>query len=675
MSPYQDDMNAKPRRRRTERFAENYVQEDLQSAPQTVSVSGRHGVQPPPPQGEEYPQQPVEHVPVYGYPPVRGAVPEGDMTSYPAQGGYQTGAYPVQNGNYPPQYPAAPYQQPYGWTQPVYPPQQPAQNWQQGAYYTGEQTPWTSTPPHAVEYEGEAPGGYGNTSMPVEAQPMPKPRLGGNGGGGRILKYALLAVAVVLILTAAALGGKQASEVGQLRAAVLPYDSLFCEGVYVDGIHLGGMTQEEAQEAVAKQAENRASSWHVDLMYQGSLVQSITAADLSMTVSVDEALEEAWQQGHASSDLLERKAAMDALIETPYQGFSALPSGNVAVIDSILSQLAAQVYQAPVDAYVKTFVPADRNHPFIIEPEVNGRRLDIEPIKSRLYEMVSSMESGKIDIQPETILASVTTADVQKKVQLRGTGYTPISTTSTENRNNNIRRAFQLITGKIIAPGQTFSFNDVVGKRTAANGFYEAIEYAYGNERMGYGGGVCQASTTIYLAAIRANLEIVKRQPHSAQVGYTEYGRDATVNLDGKAIDLVFRNNTDSNIYVAATVYKDRSLDKDHLLARVDIYGMDMGSGISYDLVTETTEILPAPLEPEIRKDTKAQYVTYTDDQYEYTSAKDGCVVKSYRVKYQNGQEVERTYLYTDTYKARTQVIYVGVTERMLETAEPELYY
>lgn len=670
MSPYQDDMNAKPRRRRTERFAENYVQQGTQGDPQAVSAGGWHGVQPPPPQGEKYPQQAAgSSVPVYDHPSGQNPLPGIDMTGYPAQSGYQTGAYPAQNGNYPPQYPAPYQQQPYGWTQSAYPPQPPAQNWQQGGYYTGERTPWTSTPPHAVEYEGKTP------PTPVGLQHMPKPRIGGNGGGGRILKGALLALAVVLILTAAVLGGKRASEVNQLRNAVTPYDSLFCEGVYVDGIHLGGMTQKEAQEAVVKQAENRASSWHVDLMYEGSLVQSITAADLSMTVSVDEALEEAWRQGHASSDLSERKAAMDALKETSYQGYSALPSGNVAVIDSILTQLAAQVYQAPADAYVKTFVPADRNQPFIIEPEVNGRRLDIAPIKSRLYEMVSSMESGKIDIQPETIPASVTTADVQKKVQLRGTGYTPISTTSTENRNNNIRRAFQMISGTIIPPGQTFSFNDVVGKRNAANGFYEAIEYAYGNERMGYGGGVCQASTTIYLAAIRSNLEIVKRQPHSAQVGYTEYGRDATVNLDGKAIDLVFRNNTDSNIYLAATVYKDRSLDKDHLLARVDIYGMDMGSGTTYDLVTETTEILPAPLEPEIRKDTKAQYVTYTDDLYEYTTAKDGCVVKSYRVKYQNGQEVERTYLYTDTYKARTQVIYVGVTERVLETVAPEPYY
>ena len=71
-----------------------------------------------------------------------------------------------------------------------------------------------------------------------------------------------------------------------------------------------------------------------------------------------------------------------------------------------------------------------------------------------------------------------------------------------------------------------FSFNTVVGKRTKANGFYQAIEYAYGDQRMGYGGGVCQASTTMYLAAAKANMTILKREPHSDAVGYLRQGRD-----------------------------------------------------------------------------------------------------------------------------------------------------
>lgn len=86
-------------------------------------------------------------------------------------------------------------------------------------------------------------------------------------------------------------------------------------------------------------------------------------------------------------------------------------------------------------------------------------------------------------------------------------------TSSTEERTNNIRVAFSKINGLIIPDGGKFSFNGVVGRRTEKNGFYKAIEYAYGTEVWGIGGGVCQASTTMYLAAIQAGLNITNRWP------------------------------------------------------------------------------------------------------------------------------------------------------------------
>ena len=73
-------------------------------------------------------------------------------------------------------------------------------------------------------------------------------------------------------------------------------------------------------------------------------------------------------------------------------------------------------------------------------------------------------------------------------------------------------------------PGEKFSFNGVVGERSIKNGFYEAVEYAYGTEVMGVGGGSCQASTTVYQAAVEAGLTITDRTPHSKEVSYASYG-------------------------------------------------------------------------------------------------------------------------------------------------------
>ena len=92
--------------------------------------------------------------------------------------------------------------------------------------------------------------------------------------------------------------------------------------------------------------------------------------------------------------------------------------------------------------------------------------------------MVSTMESGEVEIVPMTIAPTVTVADLKRNLMERATVSTPISSKSTENRTNNIRRCFQLISGTILKPGEKFSFNGVVGERSIKNGFYEAVEYA-----------------------------------------------------------------------------------------------------------------------------------------------------------------------------------------------------
>ena len=207
------------------------------------------------------------------------------------------------------------------------------------------------------------------------------------------------------------------------------------------------------------------------------------------------------------------------------------------------------------------------------------------------------------------------------------------------------------------------SFNSVVGKRTTDNGFFEAIEYAYGDEVIGVGGGVCQASTTLYQAAVVGGLEIVTREPHSDSVSYAAYGEDATVYWEGgRKIDLVIKNNTDQPLYFVAAVQSDPS-NRKRFVARVTIYGKSLGN-VRYELTSQTIEVLKPPVEPEYVKDKKGTYVTYTDQEHRVRKAKDGYVVESYRVKYVNEQVTERTLLYTDRYEPKAERIYVGVKKR-----------
>jgi len=394
----------------------------------------------------------------------------------------------------------------------------------------------------------------------------------------------------------------------------------------------------------------------------------INSYHLGMTVHVDDALNDAWLQGHTGATINERKAAMDALLVTPYEGSTALPSGNTAEIDNILNALADSAYIPAQDAY-EIFDPSvNLSSPFTIVPEVVGQYLDVMSIKAQVYDMVSRMESGVITLAPTPIYPTVTSEQVKQRTTLIASAYTSISTTSTDERDDNIARAAELINGTIIEPGRNFSFNNVVGPRTKNNGFQLATVYAYGKEEPGYGGGVCQVSSTMYWAAIRANLEIVKREQHGLKVNYTDPGFDATVNYDGRKIDFSFRNNTGSKLYIITKVMFNTRLDKNHYVVTCDLYGAAPEPGVTYDIVAIESDI-PMP-EPTIVPDKKAEHVVYTDETYT-EQGRVGTRVESFKVKYVNGEEVERTPLYTDIYDPVQTVTYVGVSQRPLPSETP----
>ena len=160
-----------------------------------------------------------------------------------------------------------------------------------------------------------------------------------------------------------------------------------------------------------------------------------------------------------------------------------------------------------------------------------------------------------------------------------------------------------------------------------------------------------------------AGLQVLKREPHSDKVSYSDLGKDATVYWYGKRrIDLTFRNNTDSTIYIVAAVKQD-STNKKRLNATVAIYGPDMGD-VRYEMESEIVETLPAPFKPEYKKDTNGTYVTYKDQQKSVSAAKEGYVVNCYLVEYTSGEMTNRKLMYTDRYEPKGEVIYVGVKDR-----------
>ena len=128
--------------------------------------------------------------------------------------------------------------------------------------------------------------------------------------------------------------------------------------------------------------------------------------------------------------------------------------------------------------------------------------------------------------------------------------YTTTYNTGNTNRSTNLRLACQAINGKILVDGETFSFNGIVGERTAAKGYREAIIYESGQEVGGIGGGICQVATTLFNAALKANFTIVERYQHSLTVHYAPLGYDAAIAWGSK--NLRFRNDSGVSVKVSA---------------------------------------------------------------------------------------------------------------------------
>jgi|GEM_PF-3419214 len=133
--------------------------------------------------------------------------------------------------------------------------------------------------------------------------------------------------------------------------------------------------------------------------------------------------------------------------------------------------------------------------------------------------------------------------------------YKTYFNTGEKNRSLNLKRASSAVDGIVLAPGEVFSFNKIVGPRTPENGYTKAIIFVSGNESYDYGGGVCQVSSTIYNAVLAAGLPVLERYSHSLPVAYVPKGYDATVAYGYK--DLRFSNNRKEAITIRCLVDGD----------------------------------------------------------------------------------------------------------------------
>ena len=238
-------------------------------------------------------------------------------------------------------------------------------------------------------------------------------------------------------------------------------------------------------------------------------------------------------------ELIRNEIKNVSLKDNPINLITYEKSPDVIDIDSIYKE----IHKDPVDAYYV-------QNPYQIYPSENGLdfAISIKEAKNLLNEDKDEYTIPLKVIYPNVTTSMLGTEAFPDLLSDFSTNYT----VSNRDRTTNLILASNKINGLVLMPGETFSYNKIVGERTISAGYKEAPIYVEGRVENGVGGGICQIATTLYNAALYANLEIVERSNHQFIPSYANASRDATVVYG--AIDFQFKNNRDYPIKITCSV-------------------------------------------------------------------------------------------------------------------------
>lgn len=277
----------------------------------------------------------------------------------------------------------------------------------------------------------------------------------------------------------------------------------------------------------------------------------------------------------------------------------------------------------------------------IINGHVVGREIDFDVLKEKI-----NNKEVNFSVPYKLLNPKVYTDDLGEDnfPDLLGKYSTSFSNTG-DGRTSNIRLAASKINGYVMNTGDVFSFNNVVGPRTYSAGFRDANVYSANGVEKGVGGGICQVSTTLYIAALYSDLQIVQRRNHNYVVAYAPAGLDATVVYG--AIDFRFKNNTNNPIKIKAEV-SGNSIN-------IRIYGTKE-SNKTVVLDTQTLSVTPKgekrvydPTLP-IGKEVVVQsgYDGRRVQSYRYVKNQEGAVIRTDNLGISNYIILDKTVKYND---------------------------
>ena len=474
-------------------------------------------------------------------------------------------------------------------------------------------------------------------------------------------------------------------------------------GVSAGGVSLSGKTEEEARALLDGVCEERYTDAVINIKIEDLSTVEAKAAELGIKLSSEETAREAYAIGHeggffervgavlgalfgggdvplsvsfseeAYEDLTERLtkhdiAAVDAdytieddklflhpradgktvdvkkAVEELSARFAAQDYSDMEISREVAPSVAldidkvySEVHAVAADAYLEKGEDGNKIVPHVVgmDFDLSAARAEYEKDPGRVIEIPLTITMPKIQTKHlETnlfkyCLARVETYFSPKKVE----------------RTANVRLAAKLVNGTILNPGEEFSYNRTVGPRTTARGFREAAIFSQGEVVDGIGGGICQVSSTIYMAALKANMKIVERKNHAFYVDYTPKGEDATVVYG--SIDFRFKNTSAYPIKIVAT-------SKNNYI-RIELMGTEPDEVRTVKLTKKTHST--TPYTTRIKETNTLKKGERVVDQ----KGQEGLSMSVYRNVYDKNGKLVESYLENNSkYKPMPEIVLVG---------------
>lgn len=452
-------------------------------------------------------------------------------------------------------------------------------------------------------------------------------------------------VSLALVCVLIVVGFYSADRLGDyrefLRKRAMIDRATFYPGLTIDGIDVSDMDYATALAHFQALDEQQESAFFVELTYGG---QKWTLEEDAFGYQSDyrQIVDGAWAVGRYGS-FEERFTQVSRAAGEWSRDYTITRSIDRTKLLSVLTPIATALTQPGTNAQVVDF--SITKHKFTFSEGTVGYVVDAEKLTDQVLSKVNQ-GGGTMEIVRDEVDPPLTAEELSKQFGKISSATTNASF-SNNSRLTNIKVACKTISGTVVQPGETFSFNKTLGERTTKKGYKAAGALENGVHTQQVGGGICQVSTTLFNAVAKADMKIVDRSPHSIPSVYVDLGKDAAVNWPNQ--DFKFTNTSLYPIYIVGSLGRDKKVT-------FSIYGKLLDDGVTIKVASKRTGtsnpgedqvIVDASLAPGERVVVEAARKGYTAD--------------TYRVYYNaKGKEIDRQRLFKSAYRAAGAIIRVG---------------